>query len=89
MCGIPVKGDDSLIPIYSVFIGLAVLAVILRIVARVITHAYFWWDDFANLFGFVRCPGPPEHHSVLTAVQDWLCPVHCHEYQGWVPRYTW
>jgi hypothetical protein len=54
MCGIPVKGDDSLIPIYSVFIGLAVLAVILRIVARVITHAYFWWDDFANLFGFVR-----------------------------------
>lgn len=39
--------------IYSVFIGLAVLAVILRIVARVLTEAYFWWDDFANLFGFV------------------------------------
>jgi hypothetical protein len=45
--------DGSLIPLYSVFIGLAVVAVVLRIVARILTRAYFWWDDFANLFAFV------------------------------------
>lgn len=59
MCGVTAKSDGSLVPLYSVFIGLAIFFVILRVVARVITHAYFWWDDFANLFGFVRCcPGP-------------------------------
>jgi hypothetical protein len=56
MCGLPVERDSSLIPVYSVFIGLAVVAVFLRLVARVLTHAYFWWDDFANLFGFVCVP---------------------------------
>lgn len=55
MCGITPTSDGSLIPLYSVFIGLAVLAVILRVVARVLTSAYFWWDDFANLFAFVGC----------------------------------
>ncbi len=52
-CGVEPSSDGSLVVVYSVFIGLAVLAVILRIVARVLTEAYFWWDDFANLFGFV------------------------------------
>ncbi|KAK4118946.1 hypothetical protein N657DRAFT_684829 [Parathielavia appendiculata] len=53
MCGLPVEGDSSLIPLYSVFLGLAGLAMILRIAARVLTRAYFWWDDFANFFGFI------------------------------------
>ncbi|KAK4098543.1 hypothetical protein N658DRAFT_509524 [Parathielavia hyrcaniae] len=53
MCGLPVEGDSSLIPLYSIFLGLAGLAMILRIAARVVTRAYFWWDDFANLFGFI------------------------------------
>ncbi|EAQ91858.1 hypothetical protein CHGG_00093 [Chaetomium globosum CBS 148.51] len=53
MCGHSPERDASLIPVYSVFIGLAVVAVMLRLVARVLTHAYFWWDDFANLFGFM------------------------------------
>ncbi|KAL2179630.1 uncharacterized protein P884DRAFT_195225 [Thermothelomyces heterothallicus CBS 202.75] len=52
MCGHEPERDNSLIPIYSVFIGLAVVAVALRLVARVLTQAYFWWDDFSNLFGF-------------------------------------
>ncbi|KAK3900991.1 hypothetical protein C8A05DRAFT_35351 [Staphylotrichum tortipilum] len=52
-CGVEPSSDGSLAVIYSVFIGLAVLAVILRIVARILTQAYFWWDDFANLFGFI------------------------------------
>ena len=55
MCGVPVEADNTLIPVYSVFIGLTVLLVILRLVARVVTKAYFWWDDLCNLFGFVRC----------------------------------
>ena len=54
LCGIPItQTDPSLIPLYSVFIGLAVLAVALRLLARVLTKAYFWWDDLCNLFGFV------------------------------------
>ncbi|KAL2142497.1 hypothetical protein VTI28DRAFT_1099 [Corynascus sepedonium] len=53
MCGRGPEGDGSLIPVYLIFIGLAVVAVALRLVARVLTQAYFWWDDFANLFAFV------------------------------------
>jgi hypothetical protein len=53
MCGVTPKSDSSLIPIYATFIGLAVIAVILRLFARVLTKAYFWWDDLSNLFGFV------------------------------------
>ncbi|KAK3902174.1 hypothetical protein C8A05DRAFT_15726 [Staphylotrichum tortipilum] len=55
MCGITPTRDESLIPLYSAFIGLAVVAVILRLAARVLTQAYFWWDDLANLFGFIGC----------------------------------
>ncbi|AEO67508.1 uncharacterized protein THITE_2116393 [Thermothielavioides terrestris NRRL 8126] len=57
LCGLPDHGDDSLIPIYSVFIGLAVVAVALRLVARVVTHAYFWWDDLACFIGFLCAAG--------------------------------
>lgn len=53
MCGRGPEGDGSLIPVYLIFIGLAVVAVALRLIARVLTQAYFWWDDFANLFAFV------------------------------------
>lgn len=52
-CGVTPTSDGSLIPLYSVFIGLAAIAVTLRIAARVLTRAYFWWDDLANLFGFI------------------------------------
>jgi hypothetical protein len=61
-----------LIPIYSVFIGLAVVAVALRLVARVVTHAYFWWDDLACFIGFVRRAFFVSHAlSTLTSFQ--LC----------------
>ncbi|KAK4137786.1 hypothetical protein BT67DRAFT_121235, partial [Trichocladium antarcticum] len=54
LCGLPVETDDTLIPIYAVFIGLAAVAVVLRVVARaVLTQAPLWWDDWANLLGFV------------------------------------
>jgi hypothetical protein len=55
MCGLPVETDGSLIPIYSVFIAIAVVSVGLRLLARVLTQAYFWWDDVANFLSFV-CP---------------------------------
>ncbi|KAK3303022.1 uncharacterized protein B0T15DRAFT_495591 [Chaetomium strumarium] len=51
--GLPVERDRTLIPLYSTFIGLAVFAVILRLIARVLTQAYFWWDDAANFVGFI------------------------------------
>ncbi|KAL2136941.1 hypothetical protein VTI74DRAFT_102 [Chaetomium olivicolor] len=53
LCGLPVETDSSLIPVYSTFIGLAVVSVALRLVARVLTQAYFWWDDLANLMTFI------------------------------------
>ncbi|KAK4150422.1 repressed by TUP1 protein 5 [Chaetomidium leptoderma] len=53
LCGRPIETGNSLIPIHCVFIGLAIVAVVLRLLARVLTLAYFWWDDFANLFAFI------------------------------------
>ncbi len=54
MCGMLTDNNGYLIPIYSVFIALAAVAVGLRLLARVLTQAYFWWDDLANLLSFVR-----------------------------------
>lgn len=69
--GVPVTTDNTLIPLYLVFIGLAVVAVIIRIIARVVTHAYFWWDDFSNFFGFVgrRLPSPTAKLALLTRIR--------------------
>ncbi|KAK4113160.1 hypothetical protein N656DRAFT_646079 [Canariomyces notabilis] len=53
LCGLPVENGQGNVPVYAVFIGLAIVAVILRIIARIVTQAYFWWDDFCNLFGFI------------------------------------
>ena len=50
----PADSNGYLIPVYSVFIALAVIAVGFRLLARVLTQAYFWWDDLANLLSFVR-----------------------------------
>lgn len=80
MCGHSPERDASLIPVYSVFIGLAVVAVMLRLVARVLTHAYFWWDDFANLFGFVSVP-VEVLSTFADRAQDRLCAVHSYEPQ--------
>jgi hypothetical protein len=80
MCGHSPERDASLIPVYSVFIGLAVVAVMLRLVARVLTQAYFWWDDFANLFGFV-CNSSAMPSAFTDRVQDRLRALHCHEPQ--------
>ncbi|KAK4182156.1 hypothetical protein QBC35DRAFT_194012 [Podospora australis] len=55
MCDHPGDGRDTLISPFAVFLGLAVLAVILRLVARVLTQAYFWWDDLFNGFGIIGC----------------------------------
>jgi hypothetical protein len=53
MCGETAEGTGYLIPVYALFCGIAVVAVALRLLARVITQAYFWWDDLANLLSFV------------------------------------
>ncbi|KAL2136162.1 hypothetical protein VTI74DRAFT_5215 [Chaetomium olivicolor] len=53
VCGLTDRRDDSLIPFYAVFNALAVVAVILRLAARAVTQAYFWWDDLSNFVGFL------------------------------------
>jgi hypothetical protein len=53
-CGDPVRENNSLKPILLIFISLAGFAVGLRILARVLTQAFFWWDDVANFLAMVR-----------------------------------
>ncbi|CCC14859.1 hypothetical protein SMACR_07584 [Sordaria macrospora] len=55
LCHEPIRKNNTVIPVLSVFIGLALLAVILRVLARLLTKAYFWWDDLCNLFAFIGC----------------------------------
>ncbi|KAK5651853.1 hypothetical protein OQA88_11622 [Cercophora sp. LCS_1] len=55
LCNDPTEGDDRVITILAVFLGLAALAVVLRIIARILTKAYFWWDDLCNLFAMGGC----------------------------------
>jgi len=56
LCNDPVRQDNSITPVLAIFIGFVGLAVLLRVLARVLTQAYFWWDDLFNLFAMVRRP---------------------------------
>ncbi len=58
MCGETAEGTGYLIPVYAVFCAIAVVAVILRLIARAMMQAYFWWDDLANFLSFVRIHPP-------------------------------
>lgn len=82
MCGVTPSRDNSLIPLYASFIGLAVVAVILRLVARAVMQAYFWWDDLANLFAFVRAVPTPSSRlrDLADMIPDWLCCIHRHRH---------
>lgn len=55
LCHEPIRKNNAIIPVLSVFLGIALFAVILRLLARLLTKAYFWWDDLCNLFAFVGC----------------------------------
>ncbi|KAM7218036.1 hypothetical protein V8F06_006571 [Rhypophila decipiens] len=55
LCAAPITADDEIVPIFAVFITLTLVAVSLRVVARVLTKAYFWWDDLFNLFALGGC----------------------------------
>lgn len=84
MCGETAEGTGYLIPVYSVFCAIAVIAVALRLLARVVTQAYFWWDDLANCLSFVYLLLHPPARLVLDADFDLVvvrCHVHRHEHQ--------
>ncbi|KAK0736651.1 hypothetical protein B0T21DRAFT_288000 [Apiosordaria backusii] len=49
------EGDRTLLPAFSIFLGLAIAAVALRLIARVVTDAWFWWDDLFNFFAIAGC----------------------------------
>ncbi|KAK3367779.1 hypothetical protein B0H63DRAFT_86237 [Podospora didyma] len=55
LCEVPIDRDDDIVPIFAVFLSLALVAVGLRILARILTKAYFWWDDLCNFFGMAGC----------------------------------
>ncbi|KAK3689706.1 hypothetical protein B0T22DRAFT_177183 [Podospora appendiculata] len=55
LCGVEPDNNSQLITIFAVFISLTMLAVALRVLARILTSAYFWWDDLFNLFGLIGC----------------------------------
>ncbi|KAK4195440.1 hypothetical protein QBC40DRAFT_20253 [Triangularia verruculosa] len=54
-CDHPNEGDRTLLPAFSIFLGLAIAAVALRLVARVVTDAWFWWDDLCNFVAIAGC----------------------------------
>lgn len=45
LCNVPVRTNHDLSTVFAVFLGLSSFAVLLRIVARVVTKVYYWWDD--------------------------------------------
>ncbi|KAK0611305.1 hypothetical protein B0T14DRAFT_325578 [Immersiella caudata] len=51
----PVRENNSLKPALLIFISLAGIAVGLRILARILTQAYFWWDDVVNFLAMGGC----------------------------------
>ncbi|KAK4160576.1 hypothetical protein QBC43DRAFT_219563 [Cladorrhinum sp. PSN259] len=55
MCGHPGEGDGTLLPTFFTFFGLAIVAVLLRLIARGMTNAYFGWDDLANFCAAASC----------------------------------
>lgn len=55
LCSSPIDVDDEIVPIFAVFISITLVAVFLRVLARILTQAYFWWDDLFNLFGLFGC----------------------------------
>ncbi|KAK3319855.1 hypothetical protein B0T19DRAFT_273425 [Cercophora scortea] len=55
LCGVEPDNDDEIVTIFAVFISLTMVAVALRVLARILTSAYFWWDDLFNLFGLIGC----------------------------------
>ncbi|KAL0467486.1 hypothetical protein QR685DRAFT_360771 [Neurospora intermedia] len=57
LCHEPIRKNTTIVPVLAVFLGLALFAVVLRVLARVLTRAYFWWDDLCNLFAFCGCIG--------------------------------
>ncbi|KAI1283507.1 CFEM domain-containing protein [Xylaria sp. FL0933] len=52
-CGIAPSYDHSWLPPMLVFVILAGVVFLLRIVSRVVCHTKFWWDDFFNLLATV------------------------------------
>ncbi|KAK0634103.1 hypothetical protein B0T14DRAFT_417398 [Immersiella caudata] len=55
LCGVEVHGDGRIVPVMALSIGLAGVAVALRVLARVLTKAYFWWDDLCAMLAMGCC----------------------------------
>lgn len=48
LCGVTPEHNGKTNVTYAVFIGLTGVTVFLRLLARFLTKAYFWWDDLFN-----------------------------------------
>jgi hypothetical protein len=44
-CDVPIRTNHDLSTVFVVFLGLSSFAVLLRILARIVTKVYYWWDD--------------------------------------------
>ncbi|KAJ8121734.1 hypothetical protein O1611_g10023 [Lasiodiplodia mahajangana] len=56
-CGIFSDHDHSWVPPMLVFLILAGVIFLLRLVSRVVCHTKFWWDDFFNLLATIGVVG--------------------------------
>ncbi|KAI1325328.1 hypothetical protein F5Y16DRAFT_423081 [Xylariaceae sp. FL0255] len=57
-CGVHPYVNKSFVPVIITFFILALIAVLLRVAARVLSQAKFWYDDYSNFAAFVRLLSP-------------------------------
>ncbi|KAI1759570.1 hypothetical protein GGR53DRAFT_513214 [Hypoxylon sp. FL1150] len=55
LCGIAPTTNYSYVPILIVFLVLAGVVVMMRIMTRILMHMPFWWDDWTNFAAMVCC----------------------------------
>lgn len=82
LCGVRPRVNYVYEPLLITSISLATIAVSLRFVARFVTKAKLWWDDYANFGAMVRSPPLQQRASKLKSLEDHRYCVYRHSSCG-------
>lgn len=52
-CHVQPYVDKRFVPVIIAFFTLTLIVVLLRVAARVVSQAHFWYDDYFNIVAFV------------------------------------
>ncbi|KAI1398395.1 hypothetical protein F4819DRAFT_36661 [Hypoxylon fuscum] len=55
LCGVGPSTNHSFVPILTVFIIIAGVVVVMRLLARILMNMALWWDDWANFAAMLIC----------------------------------